>query len=492
MALKFGTSGVRGLVSEMSDRECYLYARAFLRHVKNICPACRAAALAGDLRSSTERIMRAVALAVAHEQLGLHYCGFAPTPTLALAAMQRQQPGIMVTGSHIPDDRNGMKFYLPQGEILKPDEAAISAGRLTLEGESVEATFSPDGSLDHGQAPDLGAPDSGAAASYLQRYRGFFPANCLHGMRLVLYQHSAVSRDLLADLLADLGAEVTAVARSDVFVPVDTEAVDNLPQLAAWIRQHNADALVSTDGDGDRPLVVDDSGEMVRGDVLGILVSRYLGADAVAAPVSCNAALELCGSFAHVARTRIGSPYVIAAMQEAVAAGGRRLVVGYEANGGYLTASEALAPDTGASLPPLPTRDAALPILALLHAAQRQHCPVSQLVRDLPPRFTSSGLLREFPQEIGQQIVARVEADGAGFVNRFFAAAFGNVESLDFTDGARMTFADGLVVHLRPSGNAPEFRCYTEAETEERAGAANVQALEIVAEQLRANLEAGP
>ena len=35
MALKFGTSGVRGLVTEMSDRECYLYSRAFARHLKD-------------------------------------------------------------------------------------------------------------------------------------------------------------------------------------------------------------------------------------------------------------------------------------------------------------------------------------------------------------------------------------------------------------------------------------------------------------------------
>ena len=48
-----------------------------------------------------------------------------PTPALALAAAQRGAAGLMVTGSHIPDNRNGIKFYRPDGEISKADEEAI-------------------------------------------------------------------------------------------------------------------------------------------------------------------------------------------------------------------------------------------------------------------------------------------------------------------------------------------------------------------------------
>jgi phosphomannomutase len=43
-----------------------------------------------------------------------------------------------------------------------------------------------------------------------------------------------------------------------------------------------------------------------------------------------------------------------------------------------------------------------------------------------------------------------------------------------------MTFEGSDVVHLRPSGNAPEFRCYTESSTEERAEENNGKALGIV------------
>ena len=52
--------------------------------------------------------------------------GMVPTPVLYYATHKLQTgTGIMVTGSHIPDDRNGIKFNRPEGEVLKADEAGI-------------------------------------------------------------------------------------------------------------------------------------------------------------------------------------------------------------------------------------------------------------------------------------------------------------------------------------------------------------------------------
>jgi phosphomannomutase len=273
------------------------------------------------------------------------------------------------------------------------------------------------------------------------------------------------------------------VGWSEDFIPVDTEAVQDPEQLAAWVSEFRADALATTDGDADRPLLVDEKGQVIRGDVLGILVSMYLKSDSVSAPVSCNTALERCHRFGETRRTRIGSPYVIEAMTRAVTHG-RKTVVGYEANGGFLTASDIHSPDTNAMLKALPTRDAALPILALLHLSKKEGKPLSELVGGLPPRFTHSGLLREVPSERGKDLVALFQKKGEEAVRETFGVDFGAVEGLDFTDGARITFESGEIVHLRPSGNAPEFRCYTEADQEDRAGEINEMALRVIAERL--------
>ncbi len=140
--------------------------------------------------------------------------------------------------------------------------------------------------------------------------------------------------------------------------------------------KYKLDALVSTDGDADRPLVADENGVFLRGDSLGLLTARFLNADAVVTPVTSNTAIELSGLFAKVYRTRVGSPYVIEGMEQAVKDGYRR-VVGFEANGGVLLGSS-VTTDSG-QLDALPTRDAMLPILSVLGMAAKDGVALSKL-----------------------------------------------------------------------------------------------------------------
>ena len=478
MALKFGTSGVRGLVTEMTDRACFLYARAFAQHLKASSDAA-AVALAGDYRSSTPRIMRAVAVALEAEGLEIEHCGYISTPAVTLDGMAQGRASIMVTGSHIPDDRNGIKFNMPWGEVLKPDEAEISARYRALEGAEPGLEFHEDGRFGASVTTTLGKADDSARARYIRRYITFFPGEPLRGTKVVFYEHSTVCREFFQEILRGLGAEVIGVGHSDEFVPVDTEAVAEPDRLAAWVAEHGADALITADGDGDRPLVVDENGGVLRGDVLGILVADYLKAASVATPVSCNTALEKSERFDEVRRTRIGSPYVIEAMTAAIEAG-RQPVVGYEANGGFLTGTDIVSDDGARTLEALPTRDAVLPILSLLMLSKKRGQPVSELVGALPERYTMSGLQRGVPNAQGKALVARFATDGEAVAREIFGDTFGEVDSIDMTDGARITFASGDVVHLRPSGNAPEFRCYTESSTAELAQKNNEKALKII------------
>lgn len=184
----------------------------------------------------------------------------------------------------------------------------------------------------------------------------------------------------------------------------------------------------------------------------------YLNADSVSTPVSCNTALEKCGAFSDIRRTRIGSPYVIASMMEA-SASGQKCVVGYEANGGFLTNSA--IPVFGHELRALPTRDAVLPVLAILLFSIQQKKTISELVNELPERYTLSDRIQNFPQEESKKILDRLTDEAA--IAEVFSETFGAVESVDRTDGVRVTFSSSNILHLRPSGNAPEFRCYAEA-----------------------------
>jgi phosphomannomutase len=343
--------------------------------------------------------------------------------------------------------------------------------------------FSSEGYLPASASRHLPSPAHDAARQYIERYAGFFPEKCLDGLRIGVFQHSTVGRDIFVEIINRLGAATIPLGRSDHFIAVDTEAVSGREQLADWVRSNRLHALVSADGDADRPLFVSETGEIVRGDVLGILVADYLRARGVVVPVSCNTAVDLWNRFELVRRTRIGSPWVIEGMDHLIEQG-LSPVVGYEANGGFLTGTDIVG-RAGTCLASLPTRDAVLPILSLLHSSVIENCPVSQLQQLLPPRFTESGLLREYPSDLGRATIDQFRNHGLSLAREFFADSFGAPTALDLTDGARITFQTGEIIHLRPSGNAPEFRCYTEADTETRTRAMNVLATSMIADVVK-------
>lgn len=242
----FGTSGARGTVVAMTDRVCHGYTVGFLRYLATIgefAPGDRVA-LAGDLRPSTPRILAACATAI--QDLGgvPLFCGMVPTPTLALYAFAEGIASLMVTGSHIPADRNGIKFHRPSGELLKSDEKPMMAQPVAVP----ERTFDDNALIAPFILPDQPVEIERA---YVARYVDAFGADALAAKTIGVYQHSAVGRDLLVTVLEALGATVTILGRSTQFVPVDTEAVreEDVELARRWSAEHSFDAIVSTDGD---------------------------------------------------------------------------------------------------------------------------------------------------------------------------------------------------------------------------------------------------
>lgn len=441
---EFGTSGLRGLAAELTDDICATYAAAFSALHADGGPVF----VGRDLRDSSPRIAAAVARGIRSEGAEVIDCGKLPTPALALAAAGRA--AIMVTGSHIPADRNGLKFYTARGEFTKAEEAPLIA--------EVERRAPP---------PDVDgeARSLDAAAAYVARYTGALETDALSGLRVGFWQHSSVAGDVLTRVLTALGAEVLPLGASEGFVPVDTEAVDDETRnrLSGWVKEHGLSAVVSTDGDADRPLLADEHGDVIPGDILGPLTARWLGAETVVTTVSANTLVDLMDTFDSVRRTKIGSPYVIAAMEEARG----EKVVGYEPNGGFLLGYDA------PHLPALMTRDAVLPLVATLAAARAQDGSVSDLLRDLPQRRTATDRLKDIPRETSLSLVRRLLEGDTSILPDGLSAPV----ATDTTDGARLTFAGGEIVTVRPSGNAPELRCYVEADGKDRAAALLSEAL---------------
>ncbi len=526
--LRFGTSGVRARVEELTDVEVYCLTRGTLTYLERIGKLTRnprpreeiAIPLAGDLRPSTARLLEATAKAIVDAGYQVDYGGRIPTPALTYYALERGVASFVVTGSHIPADRNGQKANRCDGEVLKIDEPGIIEAVEVLRAQEYSrpawaSMFAPDGSFRSAYRPTLPQVNPAMAEDYRNRYRAAFAPDSLKGLRVLFFEYSAAGRDLLPQILTDAGARVIRVGRSEAFVPLDTEAVsdEQLSLLKELVKQSGPiDALISSDGDSDRPLVIGVNGAELTffpGDLLGAVVAEFLEADAAAVPISANPVLEEFLKLKGIGlrRTRIGSPYVIEATQ-CWQNEGKRRVVAWEANGGFLVGSD--IPLGDGVLKALPTRDAALPILCVLAAARRQGLGLAELLGKFPPSFGQSGLVDEFPQELGQRIVSyfapedkrikelRFETgrvvllDGDGVELGWFPAAspeargwldkkhllqqvfssrlgFSPLVGINVLDGVRCYFASGEIAHIRPSGNAPQLRIYAFAATPARA-----------------------
>ncbi len=439
----FGTSGARGLVTQFTSDVCAAFTAAFITALKPNFTV-KKVAIAIDNRPSSYAMAQACTSVLSQIGIETVYCGVVPTPALAYLSKENGIPAIMVTGSHIPYDRNGLKFYRPDGEISKTDEQLILSEEVTF--IAVE------------ELPKL-VVDTQAADDYIVRYTSLFDTQWLAGKRIGIYEHSSAGRELYYQIFEALGAEVIQLERSDHFVPIDTEAVSEEDTLKAirWSKEYDLDLVFSTDGDGDRPLVSDENGNWLRGDILGLLASEALNIEAIAVPVSCNTAIDLCGQFSLVERTKIGSPYVIAEFDKL--AQSYRSVAGFEANGGYLLGSD--VDINGHMLKALPTRDAVLPAIMLLMLAQS--APISQLIKALPQRYTHSDRLQDFATEKSHSLIAMGIRTPKALLQKLGLSHL-EVDSVNDTDGLRLTLSDGSIIHLRPSGNAPELRCYAEAD----------------------------
>lgn len=443
VSVRFGTSGVRGLVEEFSDEVCMAFTIAFLDAMRDFTFSKLAIGI--DNRPSSPQMANAIASLLTMKGIEPLFYGVIPTPALAYKSISDNIPAIMVTGSHIPFDRNGLKFYRPDGEITKQDEQRILSADIDFEVAS-----------DLVELPVL----SSAADFYIERYVSLFDTPVLAGKRIGIYEHSSSGRDLYKIIFEKLGAEVICFGRSDVFVPIDTEAVSKEDKELAlkWSQEHSLDAIFSTDGDGDRPLIADENGIWLRGDIIGLLVAKLLKIECLAVPVNCNTAIERSQLFREVKRTKIGSPYVIAEFSSLLK--NSNSVAGFEANGGFLLASDIKL--SNKKLTALPTRDALLSIVVLLSLSKLGN--ISGEVDVLPKRFTESYRVMDVPLELSKMCISNLTANPLRFLHVIYEEF--EVLEINDSDGVRLKLANKDIIHIRASGNAPELRCYVESDSE--------------------------
>ena len=357
----FGTDGVRGPYGGPVVNEAFA---ARLGEAAGRWAGGKGRVLIGrDTRASGDSLLRAVAAGLAAAGLEPISLGVVPTPAVARAVrLGGATLGVVITASHNPASDNGIKFFAGTGiKLTDEDEARIEALLPEAAREPLTTVAEADG-----------------VSAYIEAAQALLPAHSLTGWRVVLDTANGATTATSPAVLRALGAEVAGIGDAPDGVNINAQVGSEHPeQLAERVRATGARLGIAHDGDGDRCILVDETGSVLDGDeVLTLLALHALEQGRLAASelvitvqsnLGVDAAITAAGG--RVARTAVGDRYVI----ERMLADGATL--GGESSGHIICA------DTS------PTGDglvAALKVIEVMLASGRPLSELRQALRKFP------------------------------------------------------------------------------------------------------------
>jgi phosphoglucosamine mutase len=336
----FGTDGVRGVANaDLTPELAFSLAFAAARVLLDPTSAQRVSrpmVLVGrDTRPSGDVLEAAAAAGFASAGCDVTLVGVIPTPGVAfLTASGDAELGLMISASHNPMPDNGLKLFSADGYKLTDAqedavEAAIGdvAGRPT--GRHIGRIYADEahsGSLREGYVAHL-------VATVPQP---------VGGIRVVVDCAEGAAYEVGPEAYRRAGADVTAIFASGMSTLInDGCGATHLEALQEKVVELGADLGLAHDGDADRCLAVDASGEVVDGDQILALLAVHTKAPAVVSTVMANLGFTqaMAGAGIDVVQTAVGDRYVLEAMRE------RDIVLGGEQSGHLIMAEHATTGD---------------------------------------------------------------------------------------------------------------------------------------------------
>ncbi len=327
----FGTDGIRGRANTypMTGEVIFEVGRA-LAMAFRLQPGeqeCRVL-IGKDTRRSGYMLEDALASGLCSMGVNVLQVGPMPTPGLAfLTADMRCAAGAMISASHNSFEDNGVKFFSRDGFKL-PDEIEQKIESLML---SEELNSHRPVGADIGRAQRI----DDASGRYIVFLKKSFPKELsLDGLRVVVDCANGAAYKVAPTVLRELGADVIPLGTSPNGTNINEECGALHPELmAASVKQYRADAGIALDGDADRLIMADESGQIIDGDRLIALCALELKAagrlakNQVVATVMSNLGFELAMKKAGIGvkRVAVGDRYVVEAMrQEGLNLGGEQ------------------------------------------------------------------------------------------------------------------------------------------------------------------------
>jgi phosphoglucosamine mutase len=375
MGKLFGTDGVRGIAGKypLDEKTVRTIGVAAAKVLVTEKSRSHPILIGCDTRESSLWIVKALKSALSSHGVVVWDLGVIPTPGVAfLVKKYPALAGIVVSASHNPYRYNGIKFFSHKGIKLQ------DAVELKIE-EEIERMSSQPQAL---RADRLVKSRSKLALNgeYLDFLKSTFPKKLsLKGMKIVIDCANGATCAIAPRLFRSLGAKVVSVNASPDGKNINEHCGSLHPEkLSGAVLENGAECGIAFDGDGDRVMFVDETGEIRDGDFFLSIIAKYLKGkgrlrnNTLVTTVMANLGLfkAMKENGIDVIQTKVGDRYVFEKMTELDAA------VGGEQSGHVIFKKL------------LPTGDGMLSALQFLAAVRDTGSKISEL----------AGVMKKYPQ----------------------------------------------------------------------------------------------
>ncbi len=431
----FGTNGIRGLANKELTPEFATKIGTAIGTFFNKGELI----LGHDARTSGPMLAKAVASGLNATGCTVFLAGMAPTPAIQYAIKNhKKNGGVIITASHNPPEYNGIKVIWNDGiEINQEQEITIE--NTFYNGPTQNASWNELGSTH--EFPSIITEYITAIKTHVDTSK--IKKKTYH---VVIDAANSVGALTAPYLLRDLSCKVTTInANIDGTFPgrPPEPRPENLKDLATTVKALKADLGVAFDGDADRSVFVDETGQIQPGDRTFALVEKdFLQEnknERIVTPVSSSTLVkdiaDACGG--QLIWTRVGSVTVSQTMKKVHAK------LGGEENGGIFYG------------PHIAVRDGSMATALILDIMAKNGRKLSNLLAELPKYFIEKDKI-ECPEPLKEKVLDKLNEQ---------------LKSLETNtiDGIKIWFKDNSAILIRPSGTEPIYRLYAEAKTPQKA-----------------------
>lgn len=318
MGRLFGTDGVRGVANEeltpllamqLGQAGAYVLTKEN-EHKPTIMVGC-------DTRMSGDMLANALMAGACSVGANCVYVGILPTPAIAyLTRKYKVDAGVVVSASHNPVEFNGIKFF--DGNGYKLSDSLEDEIELLIKSGMKDVKF-PTGS-------SVGKIKyrTDAREEYINHSMKAVDVN-FHGLKIVVDCAEGASYYTSVEALKELGGEVVAIHNNPDGTNINANCGStHMEELQARVVYEKANVGLAFDGDADRLMAVDETGNMIDGDQIMAIIGSHmknkgkLKKNIIVATIMSNLGFFLMGekNKIKIEQTKVGDRYVLERMKE--------------------------------------------------------------------------------------------------------------------------------------------------------------------------------